>query len=98
MNWKFDQAPNVACITCRPVMDGSPVLVVTHYKDDHSWAFLDGQVFDQSEALLVAMSTVIEVHPCLHEIAHLAAGWTATRAAPDEPWTKQQDTWVPEEA
>ena len=47
MEWKFDQAPNVACITSQAVLDGSPVLVVTHYGDDHSWAFLDGAGADQ---------------------------------------------------
>ncbi|MDP1736869.1 MAG: hypothetical protein Q8L23_05455 [Caulobacter sp.] len=98
MTWKFDQAPNVVCITCRSVIDGSPVLVVTHYEDDHSWCFLDGQAHDLSEGLVVAMSTVIEAHPDLDDIAHLPAGWTATRAAADQPWTKQQDFWEPGDA
>jgi hypothetical protein len=36
MDWKFDQAPNVVCITCQSVIAGNPVLVVTHYEEDHS--------------------------------------------------------------
>ena len=98
MSWKFDQAPDVACVTCRSVIGGSPALVVTHYEDDHSWAFLDGKAFDPSKAMLVAMSEVLEVHPGLDEIADLPPGWTATRVAADQPWTRQQDIWAPEDA
>ena len=97
MTWMFDQAPGVACITCRSVIAGSPVLVVTHYEDDHSWAFLDGQVSDLGEALVVAMSTVLDRHPGLEEIAGLPPGWTAIRAAADQPWTRQRDAWTPDE-
>lgn len=91
MPWKFDQAQNVACITCQSVVDGSPVLLVTHYEDDHSWAFLDGLTFNPKRALVVAMSEVIDQHRYLQEIATLAPGWTATRSSLVAPWTFQQD-------
>jgi hypothetical protein len=96
MTWKFDQEPNVACITCKSVIAGHPVLVATHYEDDHSWAFLDGQNFDTADALVVAMSTILELHPDLDEIAGLPPGWSATRTASGEPWSKRQDVWDPE--
>ncbi len=92
----FDQAPNVACIASASVVAGEPVLIVTHYEDDHSWAFLDGQVLDPTQAVLVAMSTVLDVHPELHGMADLPHGWTANRAAVGEPWSKQQDHWEPD--
>jgi hypothetical protein len=91
MSWVFDQAPNVACIVSRAVMSGGPVLVVTHYEDDHSWAFLDGRPFSAAQAMIVAMSEVLEAHPNLVEIAGLPPGWTATRVAAGEPWTRQED-------
>lgn len=93
MSWKFDQAPNVACITCQSVIDGRPVLIATHYKDDDSWAFMDGAPTDMAAALVVAMSEFIERHSDLDEIASLPPGWSATRAAVGQPWTKQQDDW-----
>ena len=93
MTWKFDQAPGVACITCRSVVAGRPVLVVTHYEEDHSWAFLDGLTPDPANALVVAMSTVLSLHPDLDEIASLPPGWSATRNAIGELWAKQQDDW-----
>lgn len=96
MAWKFDQAPNVACITCQSVIAGAPVLVATHYEDDHSWAFLDGNPSDMATALVVAMSEVLDRHPGLDEIANLPPGWSATRIGPSEPWSKTQDNWHPD--
>jgi len=93
MTWKFDQAPNVACIACRSVVDGHPVLVVTHYEDDHSWAFGDGRPVDDATAMIVAMSEVLERHPELEEIADLPPGWSATRAQVSQPWSRQRDDW-----
>jgi hypothetical protein len=96
MTWKFDQAPNVACIASQAVVNGSPVLVVTHYEDDHSWSFLGGELsdrglFDPAEAFIVAMSEVLSVHPELIEIANLPTGWTASRVASDQPWLRRED-------
>lgn len=93
MTWMFDQAQNVACITCESVVAGKPVLVVTHYEDDHSWAFLDGQAFNPKQALVVAMSEVLDIHTELQAIADLPTGWTASRAAIGDPWSKQKDEW-----
>ncbi|MGF7150994.1 hypothetical protein FHS96_004655 [Sphingomonas zeicaulis] len=96
MGWKFDQAPDVACITCRSVIDGHPVLVVTHYEDDHSWGFLAGAENDPALARIVAMSEVVERHPDLDDIADLPAGWSAIRVAVGQPWSKHKDVWYVE--
>lgn len=80
-------------MTCRSVIAGHPVLIATHYEDDHSWGFMDGTPTDMAAALVVAMSEVIDRHPDLDEIASLPPGWSATRAAVGEPWLKQQDDW-----
>lgn len=97
MSWMFDQGPNVACIASASVLAGEPVLRVTHYDDDDSWAFLDGRPADPAQARVVAMSSVLTIHPDLHELASLPPGWTACRTAPGEPWSKQQDQWEPDE-
>ena len=91
MSWIFDQAPNVACIADRSVMNGKPVLTVAHYEDDHSWAFLDGSLFDPADALVVAMSEVIDRHADLAEVADLPTGWSATRVAKGQPWSRLKD-------
>ena len=88
MTWPFDQEPNVAAITSKAVMDGAPVLLVSHDADDHAWSFLDGKALDVGAAWLVSMKSVVEVHPDLVEIADLAPGWIATRASVDLPWVR----------
>lgn len=92
MSWKFDQARNVACITCPSVMAGGPVLLAAHYADDDSWAFLDGQALDMADARVVAMASVVDRHPDLDEIADLPPGWSARRVAVGEPWTRTRDS------
>lgn len=91
MTWQFDQEPNVVAITCKTVMANAPVLLVTHYLDDHSWAFLDGQIWEPSEALLVTMKSVIDAHPYLDELADLPPGWSATRQDAASPWVRGVD-------
>ncbi|HEY4202820.1 MAG TPA: hypothetical protein VGM83_19895 [Devosiaceae bacterium] len=88
MTWPFDQARNVACLSSRAVIAGAPPLVVTHYEDDHSWAFLAGE--EASEPVVVAMSRVIDLYPELLQLADLPPGWTATRDAADRPWHRRR--------
>jgi len=39
-DWPFDQPPGTAAITTvRVIEEDLPILLVTHYADDHSWAF-----------------------------------------------------------
>ncbi|MDP2258461.1 MAG: hypothetical protein Q8J89_01915 [Caulobacter sp.] len=67
------------------------MLVVVHYDGDDSWAFLDGQAFDTGSALVVSMKTAVDRHPDLEEIAELPPDWSASRAAPGQPWTRSKD-------
>jgi hypothetical protein len=91
MGWEFDQSPDTACFTCKSILAGAEVLLVSHYEDDHSWAFLDGKPLDMDQALLVSMSSVLSAHPELHELSDLPPGWTAERKGRGLPWTKTQD-------
>jgi len=56
--WPFDQGPDVAAITTRQVIEEDhPVLVVTHYEDDHSWGFVCGTT-DDTEDVRTAASLI----------------------------------------
>src|SRR5256885_15167117 len=58
--WPFDQARNVAAISSRKVVfDGAPILLVVHYSDDHSWAFLEGKPFRASDGAVVSMAEAV---------------------------------------
>jgi hypothetical protein len=56
-DWPFDQAPNVAAITTRQVLeDGMPILRVTHYGDDHSWAVVCGTTSNTEDGRAIGMA------------------------------------------
>jgi hypothetical protein len=92
--WPFDQAPNVAAVTTRAVLEGAPVLLVVHYSDDHSWAFLDGPDLSEQDSRIAGMGTMLKRDPTLASIAELPPGWVARRRAPSEPWAAAKDDEV----
>ena len=54
--WPFDQAPNVAAITTVNVIEhDAAILLVVHYEDDHSWAFLCGTTNDDADGRVIGM-------------------------------------------
>ncbi len=90
--WPFDQAPNVAAITTRQVIeDGLPILTVVHYSDDHSWAFLCGTSNATEDGRVIGMGTAMKLDPTLASIADLPPGYSASRSAVGQAWTRQQD-------
>jgi hypothetical protein len=87
-DWPFDQAPNVGAITVRAVLEGAPILHVSHDADDHGWQFLDGRDADVAEARLIGMHEALKLDPSLREIADLPPGWVARRSSRDAPWDR----------
>lgn len=93
--WPFDQAPNVAAISdAAVVVDKAPILLVVHYSEDHSWAFLSGATFDVANGKVIGMGTALRLDPSLVEVADLPPGWTATRDRVGDPWQRQMDPEV----
>jgi hypothetical protein len=91
-DWPFDQAPNVAAVSDVAVFgEGAPVLLVVHYAEDDSWAFLSGRPFTPEQGKLVGMGTVLKHDPSLRSIADLEPGWSATRAHVGAPWVRRPD-------
>ena len=88
--WPFDQAPNVAAVTSRQVLEnGLPILSVVHYREDHSWAFSCGTSNAVEDGRVIGMGTALRIDPTLSGIADLPPGWHAHRAGVGRPWTKQ---------
>ena len=90
-DWPFDQAPNVAAITCASVVDGSPILLVIHYSEDHSSGFLDGGAFDVANGKVIRMGTAMKLDPTIAEVSDLPPGWVASRRAVGGAWTREPD-------
>jgi hypothetical protein len=90
--WPFDQAPNVAAITTRQVIEQKlPILSVTHYSDDGSWGFVCGTTDATEDGRVIAMSEALEIDPTLREIADLPPGWTARRERVGSMWQRVHD-------
>lgn len=86
--WPFDQAPNVAAITTVNVLERrAPILVVLHYRDDDSWAFLCGLTNDEADGRVIGMGEALRRDPTLREVAALRPGWKATRRDATSAWT-----------
>lgn len=87
--WPFDQPPDVAAITTRQVVDlNYPILQVTHYDDDHSWAFLCGTTENTDDYRLVHMDEILKLEESLRSIADLPPGWSAWRSDRDSVWER----------
>lgn len=87
-DWPFDQLPNTAAITVRSVLEGDPVLHVSHDEDDHGWQFLDGRDVDVEEGRAISMAAALDLDPTLREIADLPPGWVARRESVAAAWVR----------
>ena len=88
-DWPFDQPPNAGAITVRAVLDGAPILFVSHDEDDHGWQFLDGREPVVEDGRLICMADVLERDPGVAEVADLPPGWIAERADPGDAWRRR---------
>jgi len=91
-DWPFDQAPTAAAVTTRQVIEkGFPILCVTHYSDDDSWAFVCGTTEATEDGKVIAMREALEIDPTLREVADLPLGWTARREKVGGMWQRVHD-------
>jgi hypothetical protein len=88
-NWPFDQTPNTAAFTVRSVLEGDPILHVSHDADDDGWQFLDGRPVDTEEGRAIGMGTALRLDPTLRAIADLPPGWVAWRRSPSDAWVRE---------
>jgi hypothetical protein len=81
-NWPFDQAPNVAAISEPAVIyDSVPILLVVHYSDDHSWAFLAGTDFRAANGKVIAMGEALRLDPTRSRILNPAGSRRVSASA-----------------
>ena len=88
-DWPFDQAPNVAALTVRAVLEGAPILHVVHDAEDGGWQFLDGNEANENEARVIGMATALRLDPGLQAIADLPEGWEAWREDVAHAWARR---------
>jgi hypothetical protein len=90
-DWPFDQPRNGATITLRSiVLEGAPILYVSHDAADHGWQFPDGKPIDMANAALVGLGEIVSHDPSVLQLADMPPGWSATRETKDSPWIRVQ--------
>jgi len=88
-DWPFDEAPNVATLTTRGVIDGSEwIATVSHDDDDGSWQFIGEKGARMDQAMLVALRQIFERDRSIAGLADLPEGWRAWRDGPNSPWQR----------
>ena len=88
-DWPFDQTPNTAALTVRSILEGAPILHVSHDADDEGWQFLDGRPVQEEDGRVIGMGTALQLDPSLRSIADLPVGWIAWRKNPSDPWVRE---------
>ncbi|MFL6730430.1 MAG: hypothetical protein ACJ8E3_06935 [Sphingomicrobium sp.] len=89
-DWPFpDDAPNVAVITTRGIIDGSDwIALVSLDEDDGGWQFIGTRGAREDEAMVVALRSVFESDVTIADLADLPLGWQARRETRDGPWQR----------
>jgi hypothetical protein len=88
-DWPFEDPPNVATITTRPVIDGSSwIALVSHDEDDGGWQFLGPEGPLEDQAMVVGLGSILKRDGSIAELADLPLGWRAWRTTPDQPWQR----------
>ncbi len=88
MKFPFEDAPNMATITCCHVIDREkPILYVSHDADDGMWQFLCGEVHEPEDAKIVSLYKIFDMDNTVGALYKMPCGYCAERAAVTEGWT-----------
>lgn len=79
----------MAAITCRHILEGKPILCVTHDEDDGCWQLLCGQSHVTSDAKVVCLGCMVTRDASLARLADLPLGWRAEREGISSEWTRE---------
>lgn len=85
-NFKFKEARNTACFTCAHVLNGDPILFVSH-DEDGAWQFLCGRDgHPESDAKIVGLAKIVDIDPSVNELYEMPQGIGANRDSATEKW------------
>src|SRR5271166_4425050 len=89
--WHFTDSEETLVITLERILRaGSPILLVTHDREDGGWQFLDGEQVFEEDGVVVGLGEMIQFDPSLGELADLPVGWHAWRTAAGNPWQRAE--------
>jgi hypothetical protein len=87
-NWNFVEPYNLGVFTTAKVLNGEPILMVTHDRDDGGWQFLTGATEAPDQGRRVPLLELVRRDPSLNEIGNLMLGGMAVRDSSHDPWQR----------
>lgn len=91
--WPFADPDNMAVFCCRHVLEGAPILYVTHHEEDGAWQFLCGEGGHESEhARVVCLGCMATRDRALLPLADLPLGWSAERENAHSGWVRRPNS------
>jgi hypothetical protein len=85
----FDENPRLGVLTTAAVLQGAPILMVSHDEDDGGWQFLCGTSNDPEDGRIVHLEEIVGRDPTVTAVADLPLGWIAFRSAVGAEWQRE---------
>jgi len=86
--WPFHDHQSQTVLTTIKVLEGAPVLLVTH-DHDGDWQVLCGTTNDPKDGRIVCFGCAFQRNPEIGELADLPKGWRAKREGVSAPWIRE---------
>ena len=91
-DFKFEDAPNTAAFCCRHVVEGDPILYVSHDRDG-DWQFLCGcDEHASADCVVLCLGDVVKRDASLNALAKMCGGHFAERPSSTAPWSITDET------
>ena len=87
--WPFLEAPRTVVFTTREVLEGAPILFVSHDGDDGAWQFHSHDPATEETASVTTLLELARLDPSIGELASLPVGWCAWRQTREAPWARK---------
>lgn len=86
--WPFEDAQNLGVLTTIKVLEGAPVLLVTH-EHGGDWQILCGTTNSSADGRIVCFGCAFQRNRDIAALADLPRGWHAWRETPTSPWIRE---------
>ena len=86
LSFPFDDQQNTVCIVCCRILEGHPILYVSHDEDDGMWQFLCGSNHNMEDARIVSLFEVYNIDYSIGLLKDMPRGYYAIRENEESDW------------
>src|SRR5690554_4255789 len=86
--FNFSESKDTFCISCAHVLNNqSPILFVTHDRNDSMWQFLCGEhAHEEDEVKIVSLREITEIDHTVNDLYKMPNGFGAERDKVGDKW------------